>query len=114
MDIFEVPNLLNLLKGSFEAVINNTSLYRRVGDRILAPLRVLSYRKAFGLSVSGLEKLSKTRIVAEDGTLLEGEALVKKRNYLLALGIDLLTGELCDGAGKAVSIETAFAGIRRV
>lgn len=113
MDIFEVPNLLNLPKGSFEAVINNTTLYRRAGERILAPLRVLSYRKAFGLSVSGLEKLSKTRIVAEDGTLLEGEALVKKRNYLLALGIDLLTGELCDGAGRPVTIETAFAGIRR-
>lgn len=113
METFMVPNLLNLPKGSFDAVINNTFLYRRVGERILAPLRVLSYRKAFGLSVSSLEKLSKTRIVAEDGTLLEGQALANKRNYLLGLGLDLLTGELCDGAGRPVTIETAFAGIRR-
>lgn len=113
METFVTPNLYNLPKGSFEAVLNNTYLYRRVGERILAPLRVLSYKKAFGLSVSGLPNLSNTRIVAEDGTLLEGEALVQKRNYLLELSIDILSGELCDGRGQPVSMEAAFAGIRR-
>ena len=113
-ETFVTPNLYNLPKGSFEAVLNNTYLYRRVGERILAPLRVLSYKKAFGLSVSGLPNLSNTRIVAEDGTLLEGEALIQKRNYLLELSIDILSGELCDGRGQPVSMEAAFAGIRRM